>query len=176
MQDGKLRWLSIDEGSPVVVFMRVPGWQSAAWNLPLLVAALLVFLLTALLWPMAAVVRWRCGKPFALHGTARRWYRGSRVAAITHLLFFSGWAWVVVRMNADIANMSNGYDGTLRVIQLVGALAIVGIVAACANAWCAWREPGGWWRKLNSAALVLACFATLWFAFSLHLLNLHLNY
>ncbi|OOG59435.1 serine hydrolase domain-containing protein [Rhodanobacter sp. C03] len=176
MQNGKLRWLSIDEGAPVVVFMPVPGWQSAAWNLPLLVAALLVFLLTALLWPVAAVVRWRCGKPFALQGTAKRWYRGSRVAAIAHLLFFGGWAYVVVQMNAHIANMSNRYDGTLRVIQLIGVLAILGTVAVLANARCAWHEPGGWWRKLNSTALVLACCATLWFAFSLHLLNLHLNY
>ena len=44
------------------------------------------------------------------------------------------------------------------------------------NAFNAWHEHGGWWRKLNSTALVLACFAMIWFAFSLHLLNLHLNY
>jgi CubicO group peptidase (beta-lactamase class C family) len=176
MQNGKVRWLSIDEGSPVEVFMPVPGWQSAAWNLPLLVAALLVFLLTALLWPVAALVRRACRKPFALQGTSRRWYRGSRVAAIAHLLFFGGWTYVVVQMNANVANMSNGYDGTLRVIQLVGVLAIAGTVAALANARHAWREPGGWWRKLNSTALVLACLATVWFTLSLHLLSLHLNY
>jgi CubicO group peptidase (beta-lactamase class C family) len=176
MQNGKLRWLSIDEASPVMVFMPVPGWQSAAWNLPLLAGALLVFLLTALLWPVAALVRRACHKPFALQGMARRWYRLSRVVAIAHLLFFGGWAWVVGRMSANIANMGNGFDGMLRLIQLVGVLAILGTVAVLANARCAWREPGGWWRKSNSTALVLACLATLWFVFSLHLLDVHLNY
>lgn len=63
----------------------------------------------------------------------------------------------------------------LRLIQLIGVLAIVGTLVL-ANARHAWHATGGWGRKFNSIALVLACFATIWFAFSLHLLNLHLNY
>jgi CubicO group peptidase (beta-lactamase class C family) len=176
MQNGKVRWLSIDEGSPIMVFMPVPSWQSASWNMPVLYLALIVFLLTALLWPVAALVRRACGKPFALQQTARRWYRWSRITAILHLLFFGGWVYVLAQMNASIANMSNGFDSTLRIVQVIGVLAILGTIAAMANARCAWSASGGWWRKLNSVALVLACFATIWFAFSLHLLNLHLNY
>lgn len=176
MKQGKVRWLSIDEHAPIAVYMPVPGWQSASWNLPLLYLAMLVFLLAAVLWPVAALVRRACGKPLALQQPARRWYRWSRAVSILHLLFFCGWVYVLVQMNADIANMSNDLDGALRLIQLVGVLAIVGTIAVLANARYAWRATGGWWRKLNSVALVLACFATMWFAFSLHLLNLHLNY
>ncbi|WP_426701076.1 serine hydrolase domain-containing protein [Rhodanobacter sp. Col0626] len=176
MKDGKVRWLSVDEVAPVMVFMPVPGWQSASWNLPLLYFAVMVFLLAALLWPIAALVRRACGKPLAPQQPARRWYRWSRVVAILHLLFFGGWVYVLAQMNAEIASMSNGFDGTLRLIQLIGVLAIVGTIAVIANARHAWRATGGWWRKLNSLALVLACFGTIWFAFSLHLLNLHLNY
>jgi hypothetical protein len=58
----------------------------------------------------------------------------------------------------------------------VGVLAIIGTIAAFMNTFHAWHDRDGWWRKLNSTALLLACFATIWFAFSLHLLNLHLNY
>jgi hypothetical protein len=72
--------------------------------------------------------------------------------------------------------MDSGFDGRLRLIQLVGVLAVLGIAAAAMNAWHAWRVPGGWWRKLNSVALLVACLATLWFVASLHLLGLHLNY
>ncbi len=176
LEQGKVRWLSIDEHAPIAVYMPVPGWQSASSNLPLLYLAMLVFLLAAVLWPVAALVRRACGRPLALHQPARRWYRCSRVVSILHLLFFCGWVFVLARMNADIANMGSDLDGTLRLIQLVGVLAIVGTIAVLANARYAWRATGGWWRKLNSAALVLACFATIWFAFSLHLLNLHLNY
>jgi hypothetical protein len=176
IHNGKVRWLSIDERSPIAVFMPVPGWQSAAWNLPLLYLALLVFLLAAVLWPIAALVRRAHGKPLALQQPARRWYRWSRIAAFAHLLFFGGWVYVLARMNADIANLSDGFDSTLRIVQLAGALAIIGTIAVLANARHAWRSRGGWWRKLNSLALALACFATIWFAFSLHLLNVHLNY
>jgi CubicO group peptidase (beta-lactamase class C family) len=176
IHNGKVRWLSIDERSPITVFMPVPGWQSAAWNLPLLCLALLVFLLAVVLWPIAALVRRAHGKPLALQQPARRWYRWSRITAIAHLLFFGGWVYVLARMNADIANMSDGFDSTLRIVQVIGVLAIIGTIAALANARYAWRTRGSWWRKLNSLALVLACFATIWFAFSLHLLNVHLNY
>ena len=176
VEHGQVRWLSIAALSPVMVFLPVSGWHSAAWNLPLLVIIVLVFALAALLWPVAALVRRACGKPFALTGRARLWYRLSRVAAILHLLFYLGWAGVLARLGANIANMGSGFDGTLRLTQLVGVLAILGIVAAAMNTWHAWRVPGGWWRKLNSAALLLACLTTLWFVASLHLLGLHLDY
>jgi len=176
MQNRKLRWISFDEASPVIVWMPVTGWHSAAWNLPLLFASLLVFLLTALLWPIAGVVRRRCGKPFALQGPARHWYRWSRAAAIVNLLFAAGWWFVIMRFDASAANANDHFDITLRLIQLVGVLAIIGTIAAGMNAFHAWHARDGWWRRLNSAALVLACLATIWFNFSLHLLNLHLNY
>ena len=176
MQNGKVRWISFDEVSPVAVWMPVSVWQSAAWNLPLLHMSLFIFLLVAALWPIAFLVRRHCHKPFALQGTARRWYRWSRVTAILYLLFAASWLFVLMHLNDSIASFSDRFDVTLRLIQLVGVLAIIGTIAAAMNAFHAWHEHGGWWRKLNSTALVLACFAMIWFAFSLHLLNLHLNY
>jgi len=176
MQNGKVRWISFDEASPVAVWMPVSFWQSAAWNLPLLYLSLLVFLLTALLWPVAALVRYRCGKSFALMGAARRWYRLSRVVAILHLLFAAGWLLALLQLNIGIAHFNNAFDGTLRLIQLIGVLAILGTIAVVMNAVCAWRQPSGWWRKTNSLLLLIACLAAIWFAFSLHLLNVHLNY
>jgi len=176
MQNGKARWISFDEASPVAVWMPVSAWLSASWNLPLLHLSLLVFLLAATLWPIAALVRHRCRKPFALQGAARRWYRLSRVAAILSLLFAAGWLFVLMHLDGSIASFNDHFDGTLRLIQLVGVLAIIGTIAAFMNTFHAWHDRDGWWRKLNSTALLLACFATIWFAFSLHLLNLHLNY
>jgi len=176
VEHGRVRWLSIDALSPVMVFLPVSAWHSAAWILPLLGLIVLVFAFVALLWPVAALVRRACGKPFALAGRARLWYRLSRVAAIVQLLFYLGWIGVLLRLDASIVGMGSGFDGSLRLIQLVGVLAILGIAAAAMNAWHAWRVPGGWWRKLNSVALLAACLASLWFVGSLHLLGLHLNY
>jgi CubicO group peptidase (beta-lactamase class C family) len=176
MDGNKVRWLSTDSAAPVTVFMPAPGWMSVAWNIPLLWCSLIVLLLTAVLWPIAALVRAACHKPFTLVPPASRWYRWSRVAAIVHLLFAAGWFWVLMQMGRSIANLSSAMDGTIRTVQFLGVLALIGIVAALGNAICAWREPGRWWRKINSVAIVLACLATAWFALSLHLLSAHLNY
>ena len=176
IKDGKLRWISYDEAAPVVVFMPVSGWQSAAWNLPVMYAALVIFLLAALLWPIAALVRRHYRQPLALSPQAARWYRWSRVAALLQLLFAAGWLFVLSRVATSFSYLNNGFDVTLRLVQLTGVLAIIGTLAVIANAGHAWREPGGWWRKANSTMLVLACLAALWFVFSLRLLCLHLNY
>lgn len=176
MQDGKVRWLATDETAPIMVFLPVPAWQSAAWNLPLFGFSCAVLLASLLLWPVGALLNRHYGKPSTLAPAARRAFRWSRVAALLHLLFYAGWFWVLQRMNDSIANMNDGLDGFLRIVQVCGVLALLGLVPMLANACYAWRSGNGWWRKLNSLALVAAGMATIWFAFSLHLLNLHLNY
>ncbi len=176
IEHGRVRWVSIGTASPTRVFLPVSPWRSAAWNLPLLGLLVLAFAVTALLWPVAALVRRACGRPLALTGRARLWYRLSRVAAILQLLFYAGWGGVLLRLQTGIASPGGGLDGTVRAIQLIGVLAVLGIVAAAMNAWHAWRVPGGWWRRLNSLVLLLACLASLWFVGSLHLLGLHLDY
>ena len=176
MQNGKVRWLATDESAPIMAFLPVPAWQSAAWNLPLFYFSFAVLLASVALWPIGALINRSYGEPSALMPPARRYFRWSRIAALLHLLFYAGWFWILQQMDDSIANMNDGLDGTIRIVQLIGVFALLGIVPMLANVGHAWRENGGWWRKLNSLVLVVAGFATLWFAFSLHLLNLHLNY
>ena len=144
--------------------------------LSLLFAALAVFLLAVLLWPIAALVRRHYRQPPLLSVPATRWCRWSRITALLYLLFAAGWVYVLKLADESFVNLGNGLDVTLRLIQLVGLLAVIGSIAAIMNARHAWREPGRWWRKANGTLLVLACAAMLWFTFNLHLLNLHLNY
>jgi hypothetical protein len=176
MQDGKVRWMSTASAAPITVFLPAPAWQAASWNLPLLCFALFVLTLTVLLWPIAALVRRHYHLPLALQPAARRCYHYSRIAALLNLLFAIGWLVVLVRFSEAIATLSDELDLWIRIIEIVGALAVVGIAAVIANVRYAWSERGRWWRKLHSAALLVACLAMAWFAFSLHLLNLHLNY
>lgn len=169
MQDGKVRMLAIDDTAATEVFLPVPGWQSARWNTALLRIALVVFLLAALSWPLAALLR---RAPLALEDADARWYRLSRVTAILQLLFAAGWWLMLPRLDTGTAQL----DLRLRLLQLVGWLAVLGTVAVAINAWHAWRASGGWWRKLDSVILLLACLVTLWFVASQHLLSFSLNY
>ncbi|WP_243050765.1 serine hydrolase domain-containing protein [Dyella sp. RRB7] len=172
MQDGKVRMLAIDDTAPTLVFLPVPDWLLARWNMPLLAVTLTVFLLVALSWPLAALLRRLRGKPWTLEDGSARWYRLSRVTAILQLLFAAGWWLMLPRLDSGTAQL----DLRLRLLQLVGWLAVLGTVAVAINAWHAWRAPGGWWRKLDSVILLLACFVTIWFVGSQHLLSLHLDY
>jgi len=169
-EQGVLRWVSIDELAPITVFMPVTFWQSAAWNLSLQSAALLVFLFTVIAWPVVALMQRIGDKPATLSSSAKRWYYCSRIVAILYLLFALGW-WQALNHVPGPPS-----DGILRLIQGIGVLATIGIVAVIVNVLYAWREPAGWWRKAGSALLLLACLVWVWVTFSLHLLSVHLNY
>jgi CubicO group peptidase (beta-lactamase class C family) len=172
VKDGKLRWLSIDELAPTLVFLPISAWQSPARMQPLLGGTFAVFLLTALSWPLVVALRRVRSKPLALSEVAGRWYRLSCVTAILQLLFAAGWWLILPRLEMGTSQL----DTRLRLLQLIGLLASAGTIAVAMNAWHAWREPGGWWRKLASLVLLLACVVAVWFAYSQHLLSLHLNY
>jgi len=172
MKDGQVAMLSIDDASPVLVLLPVRAAQWAHGNLDLLAGTLVVFLLAAVAWPLCALVqRLRRTMP-TLPETALRWYRLSRITAILQLLFAGGWWLMLPRLD----NGTSQLDMRLRLLQLVGLLAAVGILAVAMNAWHSWRTTGGWWRKIDSVILLLACLAALWFVGSQHLLSLHLNY
>ncbi|MHA6206086.1 serine hydrolase domain-containing protein [Dyella soli] len=172
MQDGRVQWLSTDALAASQLWLPVPRWQSTAWNLRVLGATFGVFLLAALSWPLAALVRRLRGRPLALGDAALRWYRLSRVTAVLQLLFAAGWWLMLPRLDGGTSQL----DLRLRLLQLVGLLAVAGTIAIAVNAWFAWRQPTGWWRRLNSVVLLLAGFVTLWYVGSQHLLSLRLDY
>ncbi|HEY2624230.1 MAG TPA: hypothetical protein VGI53_12355, partial [Dyella sp.] len=172
VKDGKLRWLSIDELAPTQVFLPIPAWLAPARMQPLLGGTLAIFLWAALSWPLAILLRRVRDRPAELSESAGRWYRLSCVTAILQLLFAAGWWLMLPRLEMGTSRL----DTRLRLLQLVGLLACLGTIAVALNAWHAWREPGGWWRKLASLILLLACLVALWFTFSQHLLSLHLYY
>ena len=172
VKDGKLRWLFIDELAPTQVFLPIPAWMSPARMQPLLGGTLAIFLMAALSWPFAVLLRRVRGGPAELSDAAGRWYRLSCVTAILQLLFATGWWLMLPRLEMGTSQL----DTRLRLLQLIGLLACLGTIAVAVNTWHAWREPGGWWRKLGSLVLLLAGFVALWFTFSMHLLSLHLYY
>lgn len=172
MQHGRVRWLAYSAATPTQVYLPLSSWHSAAWNLPLLGVIVLVFALVVVGWLLAA---WR-RQAGTLQGAARLWSRLSRWTALAELLFYVGWAWALWRLSARAASAGGGFDWMLRLIQALGAAAVLGTVAVAINAWHAWSATGQWRRKLGSLVLLAACLASLWFVVSLHLLGLRLGY
>jgi len=168
--DGKVVRFSIDGISPFMVFDRVPGYANAAWLLPALYGALAALLLTAVFWPITAIVRRRFGAGLALGPDALRAYRCSKIGSILLLAGLGLWAFTIIRMFNDFNNLSNNYNGHIRFAELFGILAfLVGSALIAWNLLTVWKGVRRWPAKLWSIVLALSAFIVLWFAVTFHL-------
>ena len=170
--DGKVVRFSIDGISPFMVFDRVPGNQDAAWLLPALYCALAALLLTAVFWPITAIVRRRFGASLTLGSEELRAYRFSKVGSILLLAALGLWGFTVIRMFNDFNNLSDKYNGNIRFAEVFGILAfLLGSALIVWNLWTVWSGTRRWPAKVWSIVLALSAFIVLWVAFVFQLFS-----
>jgi hypothetical protein len=175
--DGRAVRFSIDGISPFMVFERAPWYQDSAWLLPLLGASLAALALTAITWPVAAIVRRRYGAKLALDVKSLKAYRGAKIAAILLLAATGIWAVTLVSMIKDINNLSSKFDSTVRFAQFFGvAVFIGGFGVMLWHLWSVWTGVRRWPAKLWSIVLALAAFFVLWVAVAFKLIGFGLYY
>ena len=114
MQGGQVQAIWTDALPSFWINLRVPTSQSAGLNVPLLLAATAVLLLTVVLWPVATLVRKRYGATLQLSGSERSAYLWSRVAALVGMVYMFAW---LIAMVADLAS-TEGARPWIRLIQL----------------------------------------------------------
>ncbi len=176
--DGKAVRFSTDGISPFMVFDRVPASQNSAWLLPGLYCAIGALLLTAIFWPITAIVRRRFGAALALGPDALRAYRFSKIGSILLAAGLGLWAMTIIRMFSDFNNLSNSFNSNVRFTQAFGILAfIVGTVFIAWNLWTVWKgDARRWPAKVWSIVLALSAFIVLWFAFTFNLIGFGVNF
>ena len=175
--DGKVVRFSIDLLSPFMVFYRAPWYADAAWLVPAVGAATGALLLTALFWPITAIVRRRFGAKLVLPPQALRAFRLSRIAAVAIVVALSLWAWMVTSMLKDNTKLTAAFDPVLGFVQVFGSLAFLGGLALMAwNAWVVWTGKRRWPAKCWSIVLLVSALLVLWVAGVGKLLGLNLNY
>jgi CubicO group peptidase (beta-lactamase class C family) len=174
--DGKVvRW-GVDD-YPFMVFDRSPAAKSATWLAPGLVASLVVLLLTAILWPVTAIVRRRYGQTFPLAGREALAYRLVRVGAAASALSIVAWGGAMVAMLGSLGLLSAKMDWVLWLLHILGSIGVIGgFGLAVWNAWLVWRGDRSWFGKLWSALLVLATALCLYVAVAFHLVGFGVNY
>ena len=162
---------------PVFVFQRSPWNEDSALNLPLIVSAIIVLLLTLLLWPVGALVRRHYGQKLNLTPQQRRLRLIVRLACLFDLLFLCGFAVFFSMAEKNIGMLSPRFNSLLRTIQIVGGLGVLGTLAAVYNAFLSWRARERWfWSKPADTVVALACVAFAWFVFSWNMLHWSLRY
>jgi hypothetical protein len=175
-RDGQVYEIGMDATGPVLALLPA-GFTMAPWNFWLLVFTGVVLALTILFWPVKALLRWRYERPMQIAGRARLLYRGARVVALLDLVFLAGFPLVFVILAGGIASHSPDIDWIWRGLQVVGVLGVLGTAVIVAEFVTALRDPARpWWTKASDGLLVVAALATVWFAFSQHLLSVGLKY
>jgi CubicO group peptidase (beta-lactamase class C family) len=178
VKDGRVVRVSSDLLSGIMVFDRAPASVSGSWLTPATLAACAVLLLTVVAWPTAALIRRRYHAPFPYTGqraTALRWSRYGALALVVALV---GWASLVMMMFSH-----NGMEKVMTkdwLVLVLHALTLVatvgGSAAAIYNVLSTWKGPSGWFAKLWSLLLALACLVIFWVAISGHLMNFSVQY
>jgi hypothetical protein len=139
--------------------------------------AALILLVTAVAWPVGAIVRRvrarRQGtgrlRPERAGRTARIL---TRVAAVSTVLALGGWAASVL----TVMSLEEVPEFSLRQLQVLQGLGVLGIVPAVLQVVGAVRRRQGWLKVLGAVLVLVALVGAAWFAFEFRLLAPSVSY
>jgi hypothetical protein len=175
-KDDAGRWVLVID-YPFMVFQKSAWYLNSAFNLPLIVASIVIMALALLLWPVSALTRRHYVQRLNWPPRDRKLRLWVRVACALGLIFLAGFAMFFSMAEKDIAIVSPAYNPLLRLLQLLGWLACLGAVLAIYNAVRSWREKDRWMgSKLIETAICLALLGFVWFVFTWNMLHLSLKY
>ncbi len=176
VDDKVVRW-SVDGESPFTVLDRAPASQDGAWLSPLLQLSLFVLALTAVFWPVTAVVRRRYGYRLPLVDRELNAYRAGKIGAWLMVLAFAAWIISIMMMISDLNRTTDAFDPVLHFDQVFGIIGFIGgFVLIVWNLVAVWSGRRRWPAKLWSILTVLAAFIVLWVAVVFHLIGWGVNY
>jgi CubicO group peptidase (beta-lactamase class C family) len=175
--DGEIVRFSVDGISPFMVLYRASWYENAAWLLPAEYIALGALALTALFWPITAIVRRRYGASVGLAPEALRVYRFSKIGSILILAGGALWEVTILRLFKDFDNLSSKFDATIHFAQVFGILAFfIGTALILWNLRAVWSGQRRWPAKVWSIVLTVSAFIVLWIAFVFHLIAFSANF
>ncbi|WP_226019044.1 serine hydrolase [Novosphingobium sp. FKTRR1] len=178
VKGGKVVRVSSDTVAGIAVYDRAPWYLDAAWLIPATVTGFVVVLLTALGWPVLALVRRSYGARLALVGKRARAYRLVRLGAVAAV----AGAGALIGMFSIITG-DGGFEWlgnnnwALLLVELIVLIGSVGgLVAALYNLFAVLTGKSSWIAKLWAAALSVSFLMLAWFAWAGGLLTFTTNY
>jgi hypothetical protein len=174
VRDGKVvRW-STNDLAFGFEFEPLGGLGGLGLEMPLCIAAIVVFVLAALQWPIAALVRRSYRQPLPFTGRRRLAYHLAGLAPVVALAALGAWALFIQQV---AATQSTHLEGLLHTAQFIAALGFGGGLLVCLwNLRLQLAERRKWpallWIVLRTAAFA---FAT-WIALGYHLIGVSGQY
>jgi CubicO group peptidase (beta-lactamase class C family) len=177
VEDGHVKWMSSDMIPPILVLQPVSFWHSFLFVVPALAAAVLMLALTALFWPIKAMLRWRYARPMEFSRRDRLLYRLTRIMAFVYVATFAGWTWFLIAGQLRLPVFDAPADGLVRGLQLLSLIAIAGTIVPILEFVAALRDrQRPWWTKATDGFVVVACVVLATFLISYNFLTPSLNY
>lgn len=162
---------------PFMVFQRAPWYENSGLNLPIITCAMVVFLLTLLLWPIAALSRRHYGKQLELPPGRSRLRILVRMVCAIDLVFVIAFAVLFAIASKDIGMLSERLNPWLRFVQLIGWLGVLGTLIVLVHLVRSWADrQRGLWSKIGDALIALACVGFVWFVFTWNMLHWNLRF
>lgn len=162
---------------PFMVFQKASVNQNSAFQIPLVITALVLIVLTIILWPGIAITRRHYGQRLELTAQKRRLRLLVRLTCVMFAMFFLADGLFFSMALKDIGLLSPRGNPWLRLIQVAGWLGVLGTVATIYSAVQSWRLPQRWWAaRLGDTLIALGCLGAVWFVFTWNMLHWSLKY
>ncbi len=160
---------------PIFISQKVGAGENKYLFYFLGIFGLIMVVLTVLMWPVAAIIRKRYGRPLDLNPMERKLRLVSRLVCLLFILFVGGWGFLLAK--AEDPAVINTLGPWIIILGLLGVLSAIGTLLVCFNALQNWRAPNRWiWIKLYETALALGCIGLIWFALTWNLMNFNVHY
>jgi len=139
VQGGEVRRFGVDPWAGMLVFIRVPWYESAAWLRPALLASLAALALTLFGWAASALARRYYGVAAKYPPARMRPWRIARIASIPAIAVLVGWAMLLPAMMSNIGKLDGRHDLIVHCLQIFGTLSFVTLFVASV-----WSLIGNW--------------------------------
>jgi CubicO group peptidase (beta-lactamase class C family) len=170
VEGGRVVRFGYGDSAAIEVYDRTPWQKSSGWWVPAAGTAVAVLLLSALAWPISALVRRRYGAAYPLSGIDARAHRWVRIAALSSSLVFLAWFVLLVAMISALGLIPK-LGGVIGVLLVLSPIAFLGGAAAGVwNLWIVSKSGRSRWAKLWAIVLAAALLILLWAALSFHLI------
>ena len=177
VENGKVIRFAPAAFAPIIEFIPAPASLNSGWIMPVAGLALFVMLVTALSWPIVALVRRSYAYQPGIVGCGLLLHRTTRVTAWLMLVFFAGWAILVSILSSDASAFDGRLDSWMRLLQLVLVPAIVGSLLSIWNVAAVFSRPGR--HRLATAWSVIFALSALflvWLSLDVKLLTFSLDF
>ena len=177
VEGGKVIRFAPAEFAPIIEFIPAPLSMNAGWILPVAGIALFVMVVTALGWPIVALVRRSYRYDPGIGGRGLLLHRTTRATAWLMLVLFGGWAGLVAILTVSASAFDGRLDIWMRLLQLLLLLAIVGTLLSIWNVQAVFSRPGK--HKIATAWSVIVALSAVflvWLALDVKLLTLSLDF